>query len=115
MDAVKQNRITRKRLRKQVKRQAQKRVNSERENGEKIANLTLQLTQVMKKNADCEQLLIIAVDKILDCVNNAEFLPNAYIQFDLGFMRMSYSDAAGFSLLGLRLPDVDDFDNKKGA
>ena len=110
MDIVKQNRLTRKKLRKQVKRQAQRRVQLQKESGDEIANLKAQLHKALKKNSDCAQLLIVAVKEILDCVNSSEFLPNTYTQFDLGFMKMSYSDTNGFSVRDLRLPDIGDFD-----
>jgi superfamily II RNA helicase len=108
MDIVKQNRVTRKKLRKQVKLQAQRREQLQKEKDNEIANLKAQLSQALKKNSDCAQLLTVVVQEILDCVNNSEFLPNTYTQFDLGFMKMSYSDTNGFSIRDLRLPDIGD-------
>ena len=110
MDIVKQNRVTRKKLRKQVKLQAQRRMQLQKERDNEIANLKAQLNQALKKNSDCAQLLTVVVSEILDCVNNSEFLPNNYTQFDLGFMKMSYSDTNGFSVRDLRLPDIGDVD-----
>ena len=110
MDIVKQNRVTRKKLRKQVKLQAQRRMQLQKESGNEIANLKAQLNQALRKNSDCAQLLTVVVNEILDCVNSSEFLPNTYMQFDLGFMKMSYSDTNGFSIRDLRLPDICDVD-----
>ena len=110
MDIVKQNRVTRKKLRKQVKLQAQRRMQLQKESCDEIASLKAQLNQALKKNSDCAQLLTMVVNEILDCVNNSEFLPNTYTQFDLGFMKMSHSDTNGFSVRDLRLPDVGDID-----
>lgn len=97
MDTIKQNRITRKKLRKAIKRQAARR-----------RELNERLSAVSKANNDCEQLLHLAIKDVLECVNIGEFPQLSYVDFDLGFMKMSYVNGK-FVLRSVSLPNKDHF------
>lgn len=113
MDTINQNRITRKKLRKSIKRQAARRKELEIESAERIALLSKRLYNAHNANTDCAKLLELAISDILECVNTGEFLQSGHVDFDLGFMKMSYFGGK-FNLRSVRLPDKDDFKNKKG-
>lgn len=105
MDTVKQNRITRKKLRKAVKRQAAKRAELQ----EELNKARKSIWALRNANANYARLFEEAIRDVLSCVNESEFPKNAYVMFDLAFMKMSYINGS-YHLQYVRFPTEKDFE-----
>lgn len=92
IDIVKQNRIARKKLKKSIKRQAERRRHSE----EIQSNLSTKINEVRSKNSDCAKLLEVAIRQILEVVNAVQFSPHTSV-IDLGFVKIIRADGRFFS------------------
>jgi hypothetical protein len=90
MNTVQQNRITRKKLRKQIKNQAAKRVENKERSDLIITQLSAKVAALSSRNADCAKLLDLAIRQILEVVNCGEFSKHTAVTFDLGFVKITY-------------------------
>lgn len=99
IDIVIQNRITRKKLKKAIKRQAANRLHAE---NKRKAEIRL----VCDIHKACEA----TAEEILNVVNFGEFDKNSTVSFDAGFLRMTFSNGM-YSVNRINIPTKQDLED----
>ena len=103
MNTVQQNRITRKKLRKQIKSQAAKRVENKKVSDLIVAKLSARVAALSSQNTDCAKLLDLAIRQVLEVVNCGEFSKHTSVTFDLGFVKITHVNGK-FSSPAISIP-----------